>query len=332
MVQKFQYKILLTGHGQKLIDFVRSVLQSKESNICFSAWIDSGGYSKKFDIPEATQDHATAIQSLSPNTVIIGYNKKDKSKINLVLDHNYHYAISFKILLPEKDFFLPGYKKETFKGFTMMACNSPYHNAGKSLFKRAFDVLFSIVAMIIFFPLGILIGIGVKLSSPGPLFYRQKRIGYLGEEFTIWKFRTMKMAKNNEDMIEPCSPYHPRKTPFGHFLRKTNLDEIPQFYNVLTGDMSLVGPRPERPYFVDKFQREIPYYMLRHQMPVGITGLGQIHGFRGSSSIPQRLQYDMDYIKNWSLWSDIRILFMTLWKGFTHHPHGRPVPRPKHSV
>ncbi|MBI3584125.1 MAG: undecaprenyl-phosphate glucose phosphotransferase [Nitrospinae bacterium] len=182
--------------------------------------------------------------------------------------------------------------------------------------KRTFDIIFSIISIIITAPIMVLISIIVKVTSPGPVFYKQERMGLDGKKFITYKFRTMMV--NAEENTGPvwAKENDKRKTTIGTFLRRTNLDELPQFFNVLKGDMSIVGPRPERPVFVEQFKKSIPQYMLRHKMKAGITGWAQVNGWRGNTSIEKRIEYDLYYIENWSFMFDMKIILMTMWKGF----------------
>ena len=156
----------------------------------------------------------------------------------------------------------------------------------------------------------------VKFTSSGPLIFCQKRIGLHNREFKMYKFRSMKVQSAAEEKKAWTTMNDPRVTPVGKFIRSTSLDELPQFFNVLKGDMSLVGPRPERPYYVDKFKEEIPRYMVKHQVRPGITGWAQVNGYRGDTSIKRRIDCDIYYIENWTLGLDIKILFLTFFKGF----------------
>ncbi len=180
-------------------------------------------------------------------------------------------------------------------------------NAG---LKRAFDLALALGGLIALSPLLLLLGILVKRSSPGPALYKQTRLGLDGREFNIYKFRTMPVGA--EDEVPSWGKRDdPRATAIGRFLRRYNLDELPQLWNVIRGDMSLVGPRPERPWFVDRFREVLPRYMSRHNVKSGMTGWAQVHGLRGDTSIQQRLRYDLYYIENWSLWLDTKILIVT---------------------
>ena len=183
----------------------------------------------------------------------------------------------------------------------------------KEFFKR--DIVISLFAIIFLSPLFLVIALAVKLTSPGPILFKQKRMGFDGVIFEIYKFRSMYVDAEKETGPVWAKKDDPRRTPLGAFLRRTSLDELPQFFNVLKGDMSLIGPRPERPEFIEKFKKEIPRYMLRHKIKAGMSGWAQVNGFRGNSSITKRIEHDLYYIENWSLTFDLKILWLTLWKG-----------------
>ena len=186
------------------------------------------------------------------------------------------------------------------------------------LFKRAFDIICSILLIIFFSPLMILLTIGVKLSSPGPVLFKQKRVGLNRKLFEMYKFRSMRISDAEVACTTWTTANDPRRTGLGEFIRATSLDELPQFFNVLRGEMSLIGPRPERPHFVEQFKKDIPKYMVKHQVKPGITGWAQVNGWRGDSSIEERIKCDIFYIENWSLFLDCKILFLTALKGFVN--------------
>ena len=181
---------------------------------------------------------------------------------------------------------------------------------GWASLKRGFDVLVSSAALVILSPLMLILAIGVKLSSPGPILFRQTRVGYRRREFQMLKFRSMHV--NEEADTTWSKAEDKRRTSFGAFMRKTSLDELPQLINVLKGEMSLVGPRPELPYFVEQFRESIPLYMVKHQVKPGMTGWAQVNGYRGDTSIKKRIELDLWYIDHWSVWLDLKILFMTV--------------------
>jgi len=187
-----------------------------------------------------------------------------------------------------------------------------------SFVKRIIDVGISAAALAVLAIPFALLSLAVKLTSRGPVFYRQERMGLDGKSFTIVKFRSM--FDNAEDETGPvwAKPADPRVTPFGKFLRRSNLDELPQLWNVLRGDMSIVGPRPERPHFVAQFKHKIPQYMLRHKVKAGLTGWAQVNGWRGNTPLEKRIEYDLYYIENWSVRLDLKIMWLTLVKGFFH--------------
>ena len=184
--------------------------------------------------------------------------------------------------------------------------------------KRLNDVVFSLAALVLLSPLFALMAVGVKLSSPGPVFYRQERMSFDGSLFKILKFRSMRVGAESETGAVWATHDDPRRTWLGALLRRTSLDELPQLLNILKGEMSFVGPRPERPVFVEKFRRKVPRYMMRHKVKCGLTGWAQINGWRGNTSIEKRIEYDIFYIENWSLTFDVKIILLTLWSGFVN--------------
>lgn len=190
-----------------------------------------------------------------------------------------------------------------------------FHNM---LIKRLVDVVGSLLLLILFSPVMLITALAVKITSRGPVIFSQERVGLHQRNFKMYKFRSMEVQSETREKSEWTTPHDPRVTGVGRFIRKTSIDEMPQFWNVLKGDMSLVGPRPERPYFVDKFKETIPHYMIKHQVRPGITGWAQVNGLRGDTSIEKRIEYDLFYIENWTLGFDIKILFLTVFKGFVN--------------
>ena len=195
--------------------------------------------------------------------------------------------------------------------------STPLDKFSNQLLKRITDIIGSSILIVLTSPLMLFTAIGVKLSSPGPILFRQVRVGKNNREFTMYKFRSMRV--NDSEQTGWSTENDPRKTKFGAFIRKFALDELPQFFNVLKGDMSLVGPRPEVPFYVEKFKKEVPLYMLKHTLRPGITGLAQIKGLRGDTSIQARIDEDINYIENWTFWGDIRILLLTPFCAVNRH-------------
>lgn len=182
--------------------------------------------------------------------------------------------------------------------------------------KRAVDIFGALVAIILFSPTMIVVSLIIKMTDSGPLIYKQERVGLKNEPFYMYKFRSMVVQKEADEKSRWTVKDDPRVTPIGRFMRKTSIDELPQLFNILKGDMSLVGPRPERPQFVEKFKEEIPRYMIKHQVRPGLTGWAQVNGYRGDTSIRKRIEYDLYYIENWTLGFDFKIILLTFFKGF----------------
>ena len=185
------------------------------------------------------------------------------------------------------------------------------------LLKRTEDAVLSSIILLCISPILLVVALGVRLSSKGPIFYRQERVGLNGRPFMMLKFRSMPVD-SEKNGVQWGGARDKQVTRFGAFIRKTSLDELPQFINVLKGDMSIVGPRPERTLFVERFKHEIPGYMQKHMVKAGITGWAQINGWRGNTDLAKRIECDLWYIENWSVWLDLKIVFLTIFKGFVN--------------
>jgi putative colanic acid biosynthesis UDP-glucose lipid carrier transferase len=191
-------------------------------------------------------------------------------------------------------------------------------DGANKLLKTVEDYVLTTILLLFASPLMALIAVGVKMSSPGPILYRQRRVGWNGKEFTMLKFRSMPVGAEGDTGPIWASKQDNRPTSFGSFLRKTSLDELPQLFNVLRGEMSLIGPRPERPVFVEQFKDDVPHYNKKHLVKAGVTGWAQVHGWRGNTCLHTRIEHDLYYIENWSLWLDIKIIVMTIFSGLVH--------------
>ncbi len=203
-------------------------------------------------------------------------------------------------------------------GLPLVGLRESPHFGLNVVVKRCMDVLLSAAGLVLLSPFMALIALLVKLTSPGPVFYRQERAGLNGRPFGMLKFRSMRADAERQTGAVWASKDDDRRTWLGAILRQTSMDELPQLWNVLRGDMSLVGPRPERPVFIQQFSKTIPNYMARHSVKAGITGWAQVHGWRGNTSLRKRLQFDLYYITHWTPWLDLRILWMTLFRGLVH--------------
>jgi Undecaprenyl-phosphate glucose phosphotransferase len=203
-----------------------------------------------------------------------------------------------------------------FEGIPIISLrDSPLYGWNRVI-KRSTDILLSLLIVLVTSPLMFAISILIKIMSPGPILYKQDRMGLDGKIFKMLKYRTMGTQAEEKTGPTWATENDNRRTSVGAFLRKTSLDELPQFFNVLKGDMSIVGPRPERPHFIQQFRSKIPKYMLRHKMKAGITGWAQVNGWRGNTSLEKRVEYDLYYIENWKLMFDFEIMWLTFWRGF----------------
>ncbi|GBG07991.1 undecaprenyl-phosphate glucose phosphotransferase [Paenibacillus agaridevorans] len=222
------------------------------------------------------------------------------------------------LIIPDYFDFLPA--RPYFENFADMPLinvrDIPLDELRNRMAKRGFDIAFSLFSIILTVPLMLLIVLGIKMTSPGPVIYSQERVGLRRKTFRMYKFRSMRIQTELSSDQTWTVENDPRRTRFGVFLRRTSLDELPQFFNVLLGHMSVVGPRPERPYFVERFKEEVPKYMVKHHIRPGITGWAQSNGYRGDTSIPDRIKLDIFYIENWTLIFDIKIIMKTIYNGF----------------
>lgn len=305
--------VLLVGYGQMIESYVKSVKGYPDAGIDFVSWIDSRGAAKDLGISTFNGELKDAREKFRPDSILISYPSSDTQFLEEFLKQNYN-DVTPLVVLPDLQYSFIGYQVEDFGGYPALLVNQPQFSTIDEFSKRIFDVVFAGLGILILSPLFLLIAIIVKLDSRGPVFFRQERIGLDGLKFKMWKFRSMIVdAEKHQTWTVKNDP---RRTVVGSILRTTSLDELPQLWNVLTGEMSLVGPRPEQPRFVEKFKSEIPAYMLRHKMKAGITGWAQVNGWRGDTSLEERIACDLYYVRNWSLWFDFKIIALTLWRGF----------------
>lgn len=241
-----------------------------------------------------------------------------EERVKELLHELRHHTICIRFTLDIFGLGLLNHTVTSLAGVPTLTLNSSPMVGMNRMVKAAEDRILAAIILLMISPIPIIIAIGVKLSSPGPILYRQKRVSWNGKEFEMLKFRTMPV--NAESATGPvwARKNENRATKVGQFLRRTSLDELPQFLNVLKGEMSIVGPRPERPMFVDQFKDQIPRYMQKHLVKAGITGWAQVNGWRGNTSLQKRIEYDLFYIENWSFWFDIKIIFLTFFRGLIH--------------
>ncbi len=318
-----QKHILLVGYSRAAEEYIDRIMAHPE-------W----GYT----VRGILDDHVTAgttyrgvkvLGRIGNLMVILPENKLDEISITLGL--NEYYRLEEIVALCEKSGvhtkFIPDYHNiiptkpytEDLMGLPVINIRYvPLSNTFNAMVKRIMDVIGSLLCIALLSPVMLIAVIGVKLTSPGPLIYKQTRVGLHNRSFEMYKFRSMVVQDPEKEKKGWTVKNDPRVTPFGKFMRRTSMDELPQLFNVLKGDMSLVGPRPERPFFVEKFREEIPRYMVKHQVRPGMTGWAQVNGYRGDTSIRKRIDCDLYYIENWTLGLDIKILFLTVFKGFVN--------------
>lgn len=280
------------------------------------------------NIPRGTEYRGIKVLGRTENlTIILPENRLDEIIITLGLAeyHKLEHIVSMCEKSGVHTKFVPDYNNiiptrpytEDLLGLPVVNIRRvPLNNMLNAFVKRCVDLFGAVVALILFSPVMAITVAIIKATSPGPLIFRQERIGLQNKPFQMYKFRSMIVQDKESEKKGWTTKEDPRVTPIGKFIRKTSIDELPQLINVLKGDMSLIGPRPERPQFVEKFREEIPRYMVKHQVRPGLTGWAQVNGYRGDTSIKKRIEYDLYYIENWSLGFDFKILFLTFFKGF----------------
>jgi Undecaprenyl-phosphate glucose phosphotransferase len=250
--------------------------------------------------------------------VVVALPASEQSHLDTILEDLKHEHVTVRVIPDMSAYAVLGCLSEDFNGLPLLHLNESPMDAIAATAKRGLDIVGALAAFVIFSPVLLAVAIAVKLTSRGPLLYAQERMGLDGRRFKMYKFRSMRIDAEAEAGARWAKKGDDRRTPVGAFIRRTSLDELPQLWNVLWGDMSLVGPRPERPVFVERFREEIPQYMLRHKVKSGMTGWAQVNGWRGDTCLERRIACDIYYIRNWSLLLDLRILWMTIFKGFVN--------------
>lgn len=316
-----QRRVVLVGMSARGLEIAQRIRHANWTGLQVAGYFDERGpertgYTNGLGYLGRLSALSDYVERERINQVWIVYPLKAEDRVKQVLHELRHTTVTVRYVLDIFAFDLVNHSIDEVAGVPILNLNASPLIGVNALMKEIEDRLLAGLILAVISPLMIAIALGVKLSSPGPIFYRQERIGWNNRPFTMLKFRSMPI--NAEAASGPvwAKPGEQRATKFGAFLRKTSLDELPQFINVLLGDMSIVGPRPERPVFVDKFKDEIPAYMKKHMVKAGITGWAQVHGWRGDTDLAKRIEYDLYYIEHWSLWLDLKIVAMTFLKGF----------------
>lgn len=259
---------------------------------------------------------AELVQKLSPDQIILALPRAQYGELDRILELLKDETTDIQLIPDIHEYVTLGCVVEDFDGLPIVNINDSPLSGWGAFAKRITDFVLSGVALILLSPFLGAIALAVKLSSSGKVLYTQERMGLDGRTFKMLKFRSMQSNAEATTGAVWARQNDTRRTGLGTFLRSTSLDELPQLWNVLRGDMSLVGPRPERPVFVQQFRKDIPHYMLRHKVKAGITGWAQVNGWRGNTSLKSRIECDLFYIRNWSYFLDLKILLLTVWKGF----------------
>ncbi len=316
-----QKHMILVGYSRAAEEYIDRIKANPEWGYDIMGILDdnvqTGMKYRGVEVIGRTEEIAQALETARPDEIAITLGLSEYSKLEHIV------AVCEKSGVHTK--FIPDYNNiiptrpytEDLMGLPVINIRHvPLTNTFNAFVKRSVDLVGSVCAIILFSPVMLVTAIAIKLTSPGPLIYTQERVGLHNKTFRMYKFRSMDVQSPKKERGAWTVPGDPRVTKVGKIIRKTSIDELPQLFNILKGDMSLVGPRPERPFFVEKFREEIPRYMIKHQVRPGMTGWAQINGYRGNTSIRKRIEYDLYYIENWTLGFDIKILFLTIFKGF----------------
>ena len=315
--------ILLVGYSRAAEEYIDRLTDNPQWGYVACGILDN-------HIPSGTlYKGVKVLGSLGNLEFILPENKLDEIAITLSLK-DYHFLESIVSTCEKSGVhtkFIPDYNSliptrpytEDLMGLPVVNIRYvPLTNTGNIFIKRMADIIGSLAGIVITAPIMLLSALLIKLTSRGPVIFKQERVGLHNHSFYMYKFRSMELQSPREEKKAWTVKNDPRVTSVGKFLRRTSLDELPQLFNILKGDMSLVGPRPERPLFVEKFREEIPRYMVKHQVRPGLTGWAQVNGLRGDTSIRKRIEYDIYYIENWTIWFDFKIILMTFFTGFVN--------------
>lgn len=313
--------ILLVGYSRAAEEYIDRLTDNPQWGYVACGILDN-------HIPAGTVYKGVKVLGTLGNLeIILPENKMDEIAITLSLK-DYHYLESIVSTCEKSGVhtkFIPDYNSlipskpytEDLMGLPVVNIRYvPLTNTGNIFIKRMVDIVGALAGVVITSPIMLITALMIKLTSRGPVIFKQERIGLHNSSFYMYKFRSMEQQSPGEEKKAWTVKDDPRVTAVGKFIRRTSLDELPQLFNILKGDMSLVGPRPERPLFVEKFKEEIPRYMVKHQVRPGLTGWAQVNGLRGDTSIRKRIEYDIYYIENWTIWFDFKIILMTFFTGF----------------
>ncbi|MBI9095411.1 MAG: exopolysaccharide biosynthesis polyprenyl glycosylphosphotransferase [Sphaerochaeta sp.] len=314
---KYTRSILLVGFGEKLSEYEKALHSRRTQGINIVGQYDGDGKQIAECKQLAYTSLALAVKVTKPDLVVIGYPGKEFDRQEAMVAQGLDLLEEKVVLLPSLPESYIGTRISDFRWIPLLHLNAADIGFFQRIVKRLFDILVSCFGLVLLSPLLIAIAFIIKISSPGPVIYRQKRVTKDARVFTMYKFRSMR-SDILEDTEHWTEENDPRVTKIGRIIRKTSLDEFPQLFNVIGGSMSLIGPRPERPELVEKFNNEIPGYRMRHRAKAGLSGWAQVNGWRGNTSLERRIEFDLYYIRNWSFFFDMKIVLFTFFRGFVN--------------
>ncbi len=316
-------QVILIGCGKLAADYWRDIQKNPQYGRKVVGYVGADPDAGLGDYLGGLGRIEEILKNNSCDEVVVALEMEENTCIQTVLDVVGKEGLRVWLIPIYKEYFPRHPSIESFNSTVMIDLRAtPLDNIALAAIKRVFDVIISIILLFVLSPLMLVTALIIRIESPGPVFFRQARVGLNKREFTMLKFRSMRV--NAEESTAWTTSGDPRRTKFGSFIRKYSIDELPQLFNTLKGDMSLVGPRPEIPYYTRQFKESVPLYMVRQQVRPGMTGWAQVHGLRGDTSIEARVKYDIWYIENWTPWLDLRILFLTLLGGFINHEKSLP--------
>ena len=321
-----QKRVLLIGHGDSAEMYLKRVASDKNLGFQVVGYVADRPCWKKLTYCGGYDELDKAFAAARPDEVVVALSAEESGRMPQII-HACEKDGTKVSVVPFYARYMPSDPQvDSVNGLPLINLRRvPLDNIGNAFVKRAMDIVCSLLLIILTSPLMLIAAVGVKLSSPGPIIFKQERVGKDKKPFYMYKFRSMRV--NSRENTGWSKDVDDRKTWFGSLIRKCSVDELPQFFNVLKGDMSIIGPRPELPFFVEQFKEDIPRYMVKHQVRPGITGGAQVNGLRGDTSIQKRIEYDLYYIENWTLAFDIRILIMTAFCMFNKEKVAAPAAK-----
>jgi Undecaprenyl-phosphate glucose phosphotransferase len=314
-------RVLIAGNGELARAVVERIRNHRELGFTIAGYLRNGDDAQLADLEclGAIDDAERVIETQRIDHIFVALPHASSAAMMALLDRLVRSVVAIHVVPDLLQFMVLRSRVEDIDGLpTINLSETPLEEGWSRFGKRGFDLLVALSAMLLLSPVMLAVAIAIWVEDRGPIFYRQVRMGLDGKPFDILKFRSMRVGAEQATGAKWAERDDPRRTRVGRFIRETSLDELPQLFNVVAGDMSVVGPRPERPQFVEQFRAEFPHYMLRHKVRAGMTGWAQVHGWRGNTSIRMRIEHDLYYIENWSLMLDLKICFMTVIHGLRH--------------